>query len=511
MRKATADETPESDALADVAWILGATGAVDSAWLHLGKAARAAMDGVSDPGAHACVRYTRVLVCLVSGNLEDAALTLEGAWEGSIELDSAVRHTTMSALVALLLTRNDEALELATAGLRLATEQGASHWEQWLRLIEAVASDDRDAFRRGLLAVLTSAKLSTLALADAIAMGLPLLDSIPAALEESVIRWPDRWLPALRALVRTGHTPRAQAAAQLLARFGTVEDVALLSAYERTHVRLPTRRILGRQLARHANPTLVLHDLGRIAIDIGQRHLFVSQSRRRTASLLAFLASRLNHSATKEQVLESLWPNQSPGGAANSLHQTLFYLRREIDPWFNEAHSVHYLVVEPDLVYFDRDLVQVDSSAFLRQAAATLLAGNVGANGIGLLRDYAGPFAPEFAYEDWSMAWRDRVHATYLQLAQRTSEELVRSGDTQQAIDVIARALVVDPSALDLEASLIIALLESGATAAAAHQYSHFARACEEELGIEAPPLVDMHARGALVWPSLRKSAKDRG
>ncbi len=212
------------------------------------------------------------------------------------------------------------------AGLRLATEQGASHWEQWLRLIEAVASDDRDGFRRGLLALLTTAKLSTLALADAIAMGLPLLDNIPAALEESVVRWPDRWLPALRALVRTGHTPRAQAAAQLLARFGTVEDVALLSAYERTHVRLPTRRILGRQLARHANPTLVLHDLGRIAIDIGQRHLFVSQSRRRTASLLAFLASRLNHSATKEQVLESLWPNQSPGGAANSLHQTLFYL-----------------------------------------------------------------------------------------------------------------------------------------------------------------------------------------
>ena len=71
--------------------------------------------------------------------------------------------------------------------------------------------------------------------------------------------------------------------------------------------------------------------------------------------------------------MESLWPRQSPAGAANSLHQTLFYLRRDIDPWFNEAHSVHYLVVEPDLVFFDRDLVQVDSSSFLRQAAAALM------------------------------------------------------------------------------------------------------------------------------------------
>ena len=93
----------------------------------------------------------------------------------------------------------------------------------------------------------------------------------------------------------------------------------------------------------------------------------------------------------KEQVLESLWPSQSPAGAANSLHQTLFYLRRDIDPWFNEAHSVHYLVVEPDLVFFDRDLVQVDSSAFLRQAAATLLSEAMHrCMGPALLRDYAG-------------------------------------------------------------------------------------------------------------------------
>ena len=459
MRAATLDEAAESDALADVAWILGVTGAVDSAWLLLGKAARAAMDGVSDLGAHASVRYTRVLVCIASGNLQDAASTLEGAWEGSIELDSAVRHKSLCALVALLLGRHNETLELASAGLRLATEQGAGHWEQWLRLIEAVASSDRDGFRRGLLGLLSAAKLSTLALADVVVMGLPLLDDIPPVLEDSIVRWPDRWLPAIRASIRAGDIPQAQAAAQLLARFGTVEDVPLLSAYERTHVRMATRRVLGKQLARHANPTLVLHDLGRIAIDIGQRHLLVSQSRRRTASLLAFLASRLNHSATKEQVLESLWPNQSPAGAANSLHQTLFYLRRDIDPWFNEAHSVHYLVVEPDLVYLDHDLVQVDSSAFLRQAAATLLAGNVGTNGLALLRDYTGSFAPEFAYEDWSMAWRDRVHSTYLHLAQRASEELIRSGDTQQGIDVIARALVVDPTALDLEASLILALL----------------------------------------------------
>jgi DNA-binding SARP family transcriptional activator/tetratricopeptide (TPR) repeat protein len=501
---ATAREDSPSDAQADGAWILGATGAVDDAWLLLARAARGAIDGAVEPGAHACVQYSRVLVSLVSGDAQEASAALDGAREGSIELDAIVRHASLAAMVALANDRRDDAVKLADEGLRVAVAQGAGHWEQWLRLVRSVASGNRDEYRRSLLAVLTSATLSTLALAGVVLQGLPLLDAVPPALEESIARWPRRWLPVLRAAVQGPNSAVAQLAAQLLATHGTLADVALLTAYERSHVRPPTRRVLGRQLARHANPTLMLHDLGHIAIDIGHRRLLVSHTRRRTASLLAFLASRPNHAATKELVLESLWPRQSPAGAANSLHQTLFYLRRDIDPWFNEAHSIHYLVVEPDLVFFDRELVQVDSSSFVRQASSALLSDQVQVLGPPLLRDYMGTFAPEFEYEDWSMAWRDRVHATYLQLVQRTSEALIAQGHLQQGIDVVGRALIVDSSALDLEASLIVALLEADATAAAAHQYSHFARACAEELGVTAPSLADLHARRPDAWPSLR-------
>jgi DNA-binding SARP family transcriptional activator len=506
LHEATGREDAPCDALADGAWILGATGALDSAWLLLGKAARSAMDGESDPGANASVQYTRSLLCMIAGNLDEAAAALVDAADGSIELDAVARHASASALVSLLQGRPEETLSIVESGLSVVVKQGAMHWEQWLRLLAAAARRDRDGYRRALLALLGSAKLSTLALADAILLGLPMLDEIPSGLEESIVQWPGRWLPALRNAVQGTVEPIARASAQLLAKYGSIGDVAVLSAYERTHVRAPTRRVLGRQLARHANPTLVIHDLGRIAFDIGGRHVVVSQTRRRTASLLAFLASRPNNSATKEQVLESLWPNQSPAGAANSLHQTLFYLRRDIDPWFSESHSIHYLVVEPDIVFFDSELVLVDSVAFFRQASATLLGDDLGTHGSRLLRDYTGLFAPEFAYEDWSMAWRDRVHSTYLLLAQRTGEALLGAGDLRLGIDVMSRALSVDPSALDLEASLILALLEAGATAAAAHQYSHFAKACDEELGIVPPELVEMQTRGVDAWPSLRRS-----
>jgi DNA-binding SARP family transcriptional activator len=67
--------------------------------------------------------------------------------------------------------------------------------------------------------------------------------------------------------------------------------------------------------------------------------------------------------------------------------------------------------------------------------------------------------------------------------------------------------LVVDPAALNLEASLVMALLDSGATAAAAHQYAHFARAYEEDLGATPPSLADLSLRKPGLWPTLRRTS----
>ncbi len=282
LEKATAREESPTDAQADGAWMLGASGDVDGAWLLLGRATRAAIDGTSDSGANACIQYARALVCLVSGNTREAELALDGATDGSIELDTHVRHASMSAMVALANGRDGEARTLAEGGALAAAAQGAGHWELWLRLIAAVASQDRDGYRQSLLAVLSNARLSTLALADVIVSGLHLLDSTPPGLEDSIAAWPERWLPALRNAMQGTRAARAHLAARLLARFGTLEDVAVLTAFERSHVSLPVRRVLGRQLARHTNPTLVLHDLGHITFDVGQRSVAVSQSRRQS-------------------------------------------------------------------------------------------------------------------------------------------------------------------------------------------------------------------------------------
>jgi len=471
-----------ADAQADAAWIASAQGDTYTAWILVERAAAGTLDGARTPGAHAAVQYSRALVHLVDGDLAAADRVLAAAQEGSVELDAAVRHSAMRALVALLAGQGHTAIHFGAQGLIQAEGQGATHWVRWLRLLVSVAASDSDSFRRALAHLIASAKLSTLVLADAIALGLGLIGDAPDELLDLMRAWPQRWLPALRRTVQGADRDSGMVAAKLLAVLGTVDDVVLLATFERKHIRQAARRTLSRKLARHANPTLVVHDLGRLRIQVGQRVVPLSQSRRKSAFLLAFLASRPSHSATRDQVLEAMWPNQSPEGAANSLHQTLFFLRRDIDPWFEDGHSVDYLVVEPDVVFLDPELVQVDSAAFFRQVSAALASDDVAELGVPILRDYQAKFALDFEYEDWSTAWRDQLHGLFLETAQATADALMAQGQHQAAADVIQRALAIDPTALDLEASLVVALHRAGATAAAAHQYRHYAKAHEEEL-----------------------------
>ena len=164
-----------------------------------------------------------------------------------------------------------------------------------------------------------------------------------------------------------------------------------------------------------------------------------------------YLASRSKQTATREQVLEELWPEQSPSGAINSLHQTLYFLRRTIDPWYEDNQAVDYIAMGSELVYLDQDLVHVDSVSFQRQASDAIARANLTRDGTAILRAYGGRFAPEFSYEDWAMAWGDRVHATYLQLAEMTAAALVESGQLTQAVDVLSATSVADPEAHEIE------------------------------------------------------------
>jgi DNA-binding SARP family transcriptional activator len=182
-----------------------------------------------------------------------------------------------------------------------------------------------------------------------------------------------------------------------------------------------------------------------------------------------------------------LWPDMDVGSATNSYNQTLYFLRRDVDQWYLPPTSPEYLVNEADLVWLDGELVAVDSVAFYQQAKdLTDQSVDVAA---ALCQTYGGRFAPEFEYDEWSMGWRDRVHASYLSVVQWTVAAFVNQGRLIDARAVLLRAAEIDPDAMDLDASLIWIYDRLGSRAAAIEQYRRFAAATRLELAAEPPSL----------------------
>jgi DNA-binding SARP family transcriptional activator len=293
-------------------------------------------------------------------------------------------------------------------------------------------------------------------------------------------------LPVLRRQLQKGNHPAARVAALLLDEFGELEDVVRLRAYAKTYSRRGhIGSQLGRSLSKRVGPKLEIFDLGRVRVRVGERVIDVSAMRRKPASLLLYLVTRPSHTATRDEVLDQLWPDTAPSSAANSLNQSLYYLRRDIDPWYEDNLSIEYVPYEGELVWLDPDLVRVASIAFLDLTRAST-DGERRRSALEIVEGYGGRFAPEFEYEDWAITWRSRLQVAFLEFSQQSVDELMRRGDVAGARDVALKALEAEPDARDLERKLIALYWRLGSKAAARAQYSHFA-ALERADGFDPP------------------------
>jgi DNA-binding SARP family transcriptional activator len=85
--------------------------------------------------------------------------------------------------------------------------------------------------------------------------------------------------------------------------------------------------------------------------------------------------------------------------------------------------------------------------------------------------------------------YRDRLHASFLEVVERALMGDIETGQFDRGIRVARRALDIDPTAEQVEVSLLRLYRASGAHAAAAEQYGHYAAVMRDQLGIEPPPL----------------------
>jgi len=173
----------------------------------------------------------------------------------------------------------------------------------------------------------------------------------------------------------------------------------------------------------------------------------------------------------------------------NSLNQTLYFLRRDVDEWYEEGVSADYIHFEGELLWLDNELVWTASRAFDQGVARSTEASGSFESSLRTFELYRGRFAPEFEYDDWTMGWREHLHARYLHLGQTLVSHLATNNDLAQAERVAMAALRCDPEALDVERDLVWLYARRGSRAAAVEQYHHFAVAMRAQLGVEPATL----------------------
>jgi len=414
-----------------------------------------------------------------------------------IELDEPRRESgskahamTLLALSAAL-AGHAEALDLAEAAYAQAESQGAARWGIQAAFVRGALIGDHALElalqRHGEAAGPWVSVMAELFLSDLVGESR----YVRAIVEQQVRARPERWRPSLRRALQEGTHGTKCRAAELLDLVGESSDVLTLRAFSR-QIRGSSGTIaIGRSLARRVAPRVRIADLGRLRVDVGSRSVEGDAIRRKVLALLCFLVTRPSMAATRDQVVDALWTDQDPAAASNSLNQTVYFLRRVFEPNYVEDLSPGYLRHETDLIWLDPELVSAESNECKR--AIEQARGSSAWAGVDLVsRSYRGRFALDFEYEDWSVSYRDNLHAAYLEVIERAIDDEFNAARFQRAIELCRRALDVDPTCEPIERQLLRTYRVTGAHAAAEEQYRHYSALVQEDLGVSPLPLNEL-------------------
>lgn len=444
-------------------------------------------DTSSDFGEQAV--YMRVLIEALRGNVALASSDVTTLRIGEPSLVVAFDARRILALALVHATKGDhDAGSIARQGAELARRQGAALWAAYGDLLAAL-SDARDPSR----AVLDASEHMPACLSMlAEFLSSRLSDITPAALvavTNEAHRRPWRWRAPIRALLTADRVKDRVAGAVLLEGIGEPEDIPRLRQAAR-QIRDRTYAGLGHALARRLAPPVVVDDLGRVRVSVGNVTFEGAQVRRKVLALLCLLMSKHRFSSTREEVVEALWPDLDPQAALNSLNQTVYFLRRVFEPVYVEDTSPGYVGQDGETIWLDQELVDGRSRRCLeiiRQVSGAPTPDQA----LALAHEYGGRFALDFAYEEWASSFRDGLHAGYLRVMEHAIRSDLDTGQFARGTFLAERASEVDPESEEIQAALVRLYRLSGAHAAAAEQYEHYSSTLRG-LGVEPPAITDV-------------------
>jgi len=245
-----------------------------------------------------------------------------------------------------------------------------------------------------------------------------------------------------------------------------------------------------KRLIRSQAPRLFIRTLGTLTIHKGGwESPPYGVTRTRIRGLLGLLAAHLDTGVSRDSIMDALWPDSDPAAAINNLNQSVYKLRRFLDPGYAEGESPTYLIADSESVRLDPELVRTDVSE-LRRLSTKLHSGarsaGDGADAASAIVQLAkGEFLPELRYEDWAsskqLAVMEEIRRALLPIAEG------RYAAQNPLLAAHAAAVLVSMDPYDETANIALAtqLAVTGRRVAARTHLERFLVSLTRDLGDE--------------------------
>jgi DNA-binding SARP family transcriptional activator len=216
--------------------------------------------------------------------------------------------------------------------------------------------------------------------------------------------------------------------------------------------------------------------------------------------LLGLLVANFDGGLTRDQAIDILWPDADPASAVNSLNQTVFQLRRLIEPNYREGESPQYVISNVDAVQLNMDLVSTDLAS-IGQLRTELAGPTDSASRVALVHQMVdlvrGEFLSDLKYEDWvghaQLSVHSEIRSALLPVARG---ELLDEGD-EWAFKAGCALVALDPYDEDAHVAMIRHLSTSGRRSQARALASGFADRLRADLDEEPSDKLVLAARMA--------------